>query len=143
MKLENIFTSLGVPLMLIGVIVALLKWAGLTLEQLYVVSVALVGVQLFGSFLVDVLKYIGVITPGSSGKWSAVYNLVTLIGIVYWLKVVPGFDIYTADAQLYEFAKVLGLVFTYITQVLGTKAVHQFTVKNLGINVFTFAKGNA
>lgn len=125
MKIEDSFKTLGIPLALVAVIVALLAWAGLTLDRLYVVTAALVGLQLFGAFLIDVLKYAGAIKAGTSGKWSAVYNLVTLIGVVVWLKFFPAFDIYAADQQLLELAKVLGLVFAYITQMIGTKAVHQ------------------
>ena len=125
MKLEDVFKTLGIPRALVAVIVALLAWAGLTLEQLYVVAAALVGLQLFGSFLIDVLKYAGVVDAGTSGKWSAAFNLVTLIGVAIWLKLFPSFDIYAADSQLFELAKVLGLVFTYVTQIIGTKAVHK------------------
>lgn len=125
MKLESIFKTLGIPLALVAVIVALLAWWGLTLEQLYIVAVSLVGLQLFQAFLIDVLKYAGVVNAGTSGKWSAVFNLLTLIGIAFWLKFFPAFDIYSVDSQLLELAKVLGLVFAYITQIVGTKAVHQ------------------
>jgi hypothetical protein len=138
MKLEGTLKTLGLPLALVAVIVALLAWVGLTLEQLYVVAAALVGLQLFTSFLIDALKYAGVVNEGTSGKWSAVFNLVTLIGVAVWLKFFPSFDIYAADSQLFELAKVLGLVFAYITQIIGTKAVHKVAAK---YNVTpTFAK---
>ena len=125
MKLEEILKTLGLPLALVGVIVAFLAWAGLTLDELYVVAASLVGLQLFLSFLIDVLKYVGVVTQGTSGRWSAVFNLVTLIGVALWLKLFPAFDIHAVDGQLLELAKVLSLVFAYITQIIGTKAVHK------------------
>jgi len=128
MKLEDTFKTLGLPLALVAVIVALLAWAGLTLEQLYVVAAALVGLQLFTSFLIDVLKYAGVVNAGTAGKWSAAFNLATLIGVAIWLKFFPAFDIYAADSQLFELAKVLGLVFAYMTQMIGTKAVHTVAI---------------
>lgn len=124
MKLEDIIKTLGLPLALVAVIVAFLAWVGLTLEQLYVVVASLVGLQYFLSFLIDVMKYAGVVNAGTSGKWSAIFNLLTLIGIAVWLKFFPSFDIHAADAQLLELAKVLALVFAYITQIIGTKAVH-------------------
>ena len=139
MKIESAFKTLGIPLALVAVIVALLAWAGLTLDQLYVVTAALVGLQLLGAFLIDVLKYAGVVNAGTSGKWSAVFNLVTLIGVAVWLKFFPTFDIYAADQQLLELAKVLGLMFAYITQIIGTKAVHQVAVdKGIGVTFSTF-----
>ena len=77
MKLEDIFKTLGLPLALVAVIVAFLAWVGLALEQLYVVVASLVGLQVFLSFLIDVLKYAGVVNAGTSGKWSAVFNIGT------------------------------------------------------------------
>jgi hypothetical protein len=124
MKLEDTFKTLGLPLALVAVIVALLAWAGLTLEQLYVIAAALVGLQLLISFLIDVLKYAGVVNDGTSGKWSATFNLITLVGVAIWLKFFPAFDLYAVDKQLLELAKALIVVFAYITQIVGTKAVH-------------------
>lgn len=124
MKLEDILKTLGLPLALVGVIVAFLAWVGLTLDELYVVAASLIGLQLFLSFLIDVLKYVGVVNEGTSGYWSAGFNLVTLIGVAFWLKLFPTFDIHAVDSQLLELAKVLSLVFAYITQIIGTKAVH-------------------
>ena len=125
MKLEDILKTLGLPLALVAVIVAFLAWAGLTLDELYVVAASLVGLQLFLSFLVDVLKYVGVVNEGTSGYWSAGFNLITLIGVAFWLKLFPTFDIHAVDSQLFDLAKVLSLVFAYITQIIGTKAVHK------------------
>lgn len=135
---KKLFITLGLPLGLLGVIVALLAWVGLTTDQLVNVAVTLVGLQLMCSFLIDVLKWAGVITDGTSGKWSAAFNLLTLIGVAVWLKFFPTFDIYAADKQLLELAKLLTYVFAYITQIIGTKAVHWFSVNTLGIKVFTF-----
>lgn len=134
MKLEDILKTLGLPLALVAVIVALLAWVGLTLEQLYAVAASLVGLQLFISFLIDLLKYVGVVNAGTSGKWSAVFNLGTLIGVAVWLKFFPDFDINAVDLQLLEFAKTLIVVFAYVTQIIGTRAVHRVAVsKGVGV----------
>jgi hypothetical protein len=123
---ENI-KKLGLPLALVGVIVALLAWWGRTPEQLAAVAASLVGLQLGISLLIDVLKYAGVVNDGTAGKWSAAFNILTLAGVAFWLKFYPTFDIHAVDSQLFELVKVLGLVFAYITQMLGTKRVHQVT----------------
>lgn len=128
MELKDIFKTLGIPLALVAVIVALLAWFGLTLEQLYVVAASLVGLQLFQSFLIDVLKWAGVVDDGTAGKWSAVFNLITLVGLVIYLRFFPTFDIYAVDNQLLELAKVLGVIFAYVTQMIGTKAVHKVAI---------------
>jgi hypothetical protein len=125
--LKEIFKALRLPLGLVAVIVALLAWVGLTIDQLVTVATSLIGLQLVLSVLIDVLKYVGVVNAGSAGKWSAAFNLVTLIGVAVYLKLFPGIDIYAVDNQLLELGKVLVIVFTYITQIIGTKAFHAST----------------
>ena len=138
MKLEDIFKTLGIPLALVAVIVALLAWAGLTLNDLYVVVASLVGLQLLGAFIIDVLKYVGAIDPGTSGKWSAAFQLVALVGVAVWLKLFPSFDIYAADAKLLELVKVVSIVFAYITQIIGAKAAHTIAFSKIKGFRFTF-----
>jgi hypothetical protein len=133
MKVEDIFKTMGIPLALVAVIVALLAWAGLTLDQLYIVAASLVGLQLMISVLIDVLKYAGVVNDGTSGKWSAGFNLLTLIGVAIWLKLFPTFDIYAVDAQLLSLAKILIMIIAYITQMVGTKAVHKVSARLVAI----------
>ena len=122
--LKKIFQTLGLPLGLVAVIVALLAWIGLTLDQLAAVAVTLVGLQLMQAFLIDLLKYVGVVDDGTAGKWSAAMNLLTLIAVAVYLKFFPTFDVQAADGQLYEFAKLCIYVFAYVTQIVGTKNVH-------------------
>lgn len=130
MKLEGIFKTLGIPLALIAVIVALLAWAGLTLEQIYTVALSLVGLQLLGVFVVDALKRVGAVAPGAAGVWSAGFQLGTLILTAVYLKFFPTFDIHAADLQLYEFVKVLSLVFAYVVQIRGAQAVYNYAKAN-------------
>lgn len=132
MKLENIFAILGLPLALIAVIVALLNWAGLDIEQIYAVAGSLVGFQLLGFVLIDALKYAGVVNAGDAGKWSAVYNLITLAGVALQFGFFPAFDLAGFDAQVFELAKVLGIVIAYVSQITGTKGWHLFASR-LGV----------
>lgn len=122
--IKSIFKTLGLPLGLVGVIVALLAWIGLTLDELAAVAVTLVGLQLLLSFVIDVGKYVGLVDDGTAGKWSAAFNLLTLIGVAVWLKFFPSVDIHAIDSQLAELAKVLIYVFAYVTQLIGTKRAH-------------------
>ncbi len=131
MKLDEIFKALGIPLALVAVVASLLAWAGLTLDQLYVVVGSLIGLQLLGAFLVDVLKYVGVVDPETSGKWSAGFQLVSLVGVAVWLKLFPTYDVNAVDAQLLEFVKVASLVFAYVTQIIGAKAVHSVALSKI------------
>lgn len=122
--LKQIFKTLGLPLGLVAVVVALLAWAGLTVEELAAVAAALIGLQLMQSFVIDVLKYAGVVDDGTAGKWSAAFNLLTLVAVGVWMKFFPAFDIYTFDNKIMELAKLLIYVFAYVTQIVGTKRVH-------------------
>ena len=125
--LKKIFQTLGLPLALVAVIVALLAWIGLTLDQLAAVAVTLVGLQLMQSFVIDLLKYVGVVDEGTAGKWSAAFNLLTLIGVGVYMKFFPAFDIEAVDGQLLELAKLCIYVFAYVTQIIGTKRFHTVT----------------
>lgn len=126
--LKTIFKTLGWPLGMVGVIIAVLIWIGLTPEQLITVALSLVGLQLMQAFIIDVLKYVGVVDDGTAGKWSAVFNLLTLGLVVVWLKFFPLFDIYALDKQLLELAKLLMLIFAYVTQIIGTRQMHKAAV---------------
>lgn len=130
--LKFIFKTLGLPLALVAVIVALLAWVGLTLDELVAVAVTLVGLQLLLSFVIDLLKYVGVVDDGTAGKWSAAFNLLTLIGAAVYLQYFPTFDIHALDDQLLNIAKLLIYVFAFVTQMIGTKRVHALS-KSLGI----------
>jgi hypothetical protein len=131
--IKSIFKALGLPFGLIGVIVALLAWIGLSLDDLVAVAVTLVGLQLLLSFVIDVCKYVGLVDDGTSGKWSAAFNLLTLIGVAVWLKFFPSVDIHAIDNQIAELAKLLIYIFTYVTQLIGTKRVHS------AIGIFSFS----
>lgn len=125
MKLKDIAVTLGIPLGLVGVIAALLLWMGVPLDKIESTAATLIGLQLSLAFLVDVLKWAGVVSAGSSGKWSAGLNLITLVGVAVWLGFFPYVDVYAIDAQLLDITKLLIPIFAYITQMIGTKAVHQ------------------
>jgi len=139
MKLEEVFKALGIPLALVAVVAALLAWAGMTLDQLYVVVGSMVGLQLLGAFLVDVLKYVGVVDPETSGKWSAGFQLISLVGVAIYLKLFPTFDVHAVDSHLLEFVKVASLVFAYVTQIIGAKAVHSVALSKIkGFSFYEF-----
>ena len=75
MELKEVFKTLGIPLALVAVIIALLAWAGLTLDQLYVVTASLVGLQLCQALLIDALKDLGALVTWSDpvvGVWHGV-----------------------------------------------------------------------
>ena len=143
MKIESIVKSLGLPAGVVALIAAVLGLLGLSVEQVAAVVGTLAGAQLCVALLVNVLKWAGVVNDGDAGKWSALFNLALFVAIAAQIKLFPAFDVAGIDAQLYEFAKTAGVVFLYITQVVGTKGIHQLLTQGFGIQMFTFNKANA
>jgi hypothetical protein len=135
--LEGVFKTLGLPLGLIVVIGATLTFLGVPLEIVLSVAAGLVGVQLLLSLMLDVLKWAGALPDKLAGIVSAVANLLVLGAVIAALKFFPNFDIAGLDKQLLELAKVLGYLFVYITQIVGTKSIHGFATRVLGIQAFS------
>jgi hypothetical protein len=139
MNLESIVKSLGLPLGVVALIVAVLGLFGLSAEQITGVAVVLVGAQLCIALLINVLKWSGVVNDGTAGKWSAVFNAIIFVGVAVHLKFFPTFDVIGLDAQLFEFAKTAGVVFLYVTQVIGAKGYHNLLVRGFNIKSFSFS----
>lgn len=124
-KLEELLKALGLPVALAAGIVSVAIYLGLPLEQAFQLFALLTGLPFVIGLIVDVLKLAGVVTPGTSGVWSAGLNLLAIIGLAVLLKQVPDLDVITWDARLLEFAKALVLVITWIAQLFSTKLAHR------------------
>jgi hypothetical protein len=138
-KLEELLKALGLPVGLALVIASMATYLGLPLEQAFQVFGILVGLPFVIGLIVDVLKLAGVVTPGTSGIWSAGLNLLAILGLAVLLKYIPDFDVHTWDAQLLELAKALVLIITWIAQLFGTKVAHHYYTRSLGITRFRFS----
>lgn len=136
--LGTLFKTLGLPVGLVAVLAAILALFGLTLDQVLVIAGSMVGLWALLSLFVNILKVVGVVDPGTAGKWSAALNLLSMVGIAYVLATNPAFDFVKFDASLQTVAQFGGLILGYLINVLGTQALHQAQVKGLGIKVFTF-----
>lgn len=137
-KLEELLKAIGLPVGLAAVIVSVAVWQGLPLEQAIQLFGLLTGLPFVIGLIVDVLKQVGVVTPGTSGVWSAGFNLISMIGLAVLLKYAPSFDVTTWDAQLLELAKAVILIVTWVAQLFGTKGAHHFYTRGLGIKQFRF-----
>ena len=140
-KLQELLKALGLPVGLALVIASVATYLGLPLDQAFQVFGILVNLPFVIGLIVDVLKLVGVVTPGTSGIWSAGFNLIAILGIAVLLKYVPAFDVSTWDAQLLEFAKAVVLIVTWIIQLFGTKSTHRFYTRGLGLVRFSFTQG--
>jgi len=142
-KLEELLKAIGLPVGLAVVIASIATYLGLPLEQAFQMFAVLVGLPFAIGLIVDVLKLAGVVTPGTSGIWSAGFNLAAILGLAVLFKYIPDFDLITWDAQLLELAKAVVLIITWIAQLFGTKQAHNFYIRGLRIARFSFAKANA
>jgi hypothetical protein len=124
-KLEELLKAIGLPVGLALVIASVATFMGLPLEQAFQLFGILTGLPFVIGLIVDVLKLAGVVTPGTSGIWSAGFNLLAIIGLAILLKSIPDFDVNTWDAQLLELAKAVVLIITWIVQLFGTRQAHR------------------
>lgn len=135
-NLEQILKTLGWNVGLIAVFASVLALFGVSLDQALGIAGVMAGLQALIALGIDILKWAGVVSDGTSGKWSAALNLAGLAFIAFTLAVNPEFDFIALDAQFVDIAKFLTLVFGYFVQVAGTKFVHKFTVSGLGVKAF-------
>ncbi len=135
--LQNTLKTLGWPIGLITVFSSVLLLFGVQLDTVLAIAGSMLGAQALISLLIDVLKYVGAISYGNAGKWSAGLNLLGLAGIAVALGLYPTFDFPKLDAQLVIIAQFGTLIFGYIVQVAGTRQIHKFTTRGLGIAAFS------
>lgn len=138
--LEKTLKTLGLPFGLVAVFGSVLFLFGVQLDTVLTIAYNMVGAQMLIALVIDVLKRTGAIDDGSAGKWSAVLNLLGLAGIAVGLGFNPGFDFPKLDASLVIIAQFSSLVFSFIVQIIGTKQIHQFYVRGLGISAFSYTK---
>ena len=138
-KLEELLKALSLPIGLALIIASVATYFGVPLDQAIQLFSLLTGVPFVIALIVDVLKSVGVVTPGTSGIWSAGFNLAAILGLAVLLKYVPAFDVNTWDAQLLELGKAVVLIVTWIIQLFGTRRVHQFYTRGLGVDRFSFS----
>lgn len=137
--IENVFKTLALPIGLIAVFGAVLFYFGVSLDAVLAIAGSMAGMQALFSVGIDVSKWTGAVNDGDAGKWSALLNLIGVVLIAFTLYWNPVFDFATLDAQLADLAKFLAMAFTYVIQIAGTKWVHQFFTKGLGVKVFSKA----
>ena len=138
--IKTMFKELGLPAALIVIFSGVLMWLGSSLDQVLKIASILVGVASLISLVVNVLKWVGVVNDGTAGKWQAALNLGILIAISGLLRINPAFDFGKLDAQAAELARVIGVVFFYVTQIITSKSVHASVTHGLGIKPFSYSR---
>ena len=133
-----IFKELGLPIALVALFAAVLRLFGMSLDGILQTVEGLTGTATLIALVINVLKWIGVISDGTSGKWSAALNLSVLIAVTIVFKLYPLFDFASVDAQIAEFAKVAGIVFAYVIQIVVSKRVHTAFAYGLNIPAWSY-----
>lgn len=139
MKLENIVKSLGLPLGIVALVVAILALFGLDAVQVAGVASTLVGAQACIAIAVNLLKWLGLVNDGKAGWWSALFNAAVFVSVAVQLGFFPSFDIASFDTQLFNFAQAAGGVLLYLIQLVGTKAFHKVQVNGFGIRAVSYS----
>ena len=135
--LPQTLKELGLPVGLVALFAAILGLFGVSLDNILLIIEGLVGTFALIALLIDILKWAGVVNDGTAGKWSAAANLLVLITVTIIFKLYPQLDLGSIDAQIAEFAKVAGIVFAYIIQIIGSKGAHQAFTRGLKIWAFS------
>ncbi len=135
--LKELLKQLSLPVGLVALFAAVLGLFGVELDVILLIVSGLAGTFTLIALLINILKYAGVIDEGNAGKWSAAANLVVVITVTVVFKLYPTFDFGGVDAKVAEFARVAGIVFAYIIQIIGSKAVHMAMTRGLNIKVFS------
>ncbi len=138
--LPTLLKTVGLPIALAGVFAAILLMFGLVLDQVLAIAGSLLGVALLIALLVDMLKVTGVVTDGTSGRWSAAMNLIVLLAVAVVLKVQPAFDFSAMDAQIKTLAEFGYLVLSYIVQIIGSQQLHNAYTHGLGVTKLSLTK---
>ncbi len=86
---------------------------------------SLVGFAALISVVVNVLKTKGIIKDGQATAWVAGINLVGLVVMFIVQMVAPDVNIVFLDEQAGQIANLLLVVFSYITQLFGSKLTHE------------------
>lgn len=139
--LASVFKELGLPLGLVALFAALLGLTGVSLDAVLLIVQGLIGTFALLALLINILKWAGVVTDGNAGKWSAVANLLVLVAVSVVFKLYPEFDFTSFDAHAAELARVAGIVFAYILQIVGTKSVHRAMAYGMNIKAFSYQLG--
>ena len=87
-EIGALFKTLGWPVSLVVVLAAVLTVFGLTLDQVLAVAGSMVGLWALLSLAVNILKVAGVVDDGTSGKWSAIFNLLLLVRLHIFLEAI-------------------------------------------------------
>ena len=107
------------------------------LDLILTLVAALVGVPALIALLIDIGKWAGIVTDGNAGKVSAALNAIALIAVAVLVNFFPEISVPEWDARLVEFVRFGVLIFSYIVQIVNTKAFHLLYTRVLKVRAFS------
>lgn len=111
------------------------------MESLLAQYAGLIGVAAFIAFLINVLKYFGIVQDGQAQTWSAGLNLLFLCALFALNVFVPEIDVSGIDARLVQFVEFAAVVWGYLLQLFGSKLAHEIVKGTAVIGKSYSAKG--
>ena len=94
------------------------------MEQLLAQYAGLVGVAAFIAFVINILKYFGIVQDGTAQNWSAGLNLVFLAALLALNVFMPEVDVAGVDARVAQFVEFAIVIWGYLLQLFGSKLAH-------------------
>lgn len=85
---------------------------------------AMAGFAALIAFVINGLKYFGVVQEGQAPTWSAGLNLAGLVMLLVLKVYAPSVDVGGLDEQVGQFVEVGVVVFGYVIQLLSSKLAH-------------------
>lgn len=99
------------------------------LDTILAVLAALVGWPALVALVIDILKYLGIVDDGTSGKWNLGFNLVGFVLVGIAVGFFPEIDITKIDEVLAEYVKLAAYIFALVVQILTTRGFHALYVR--------------
>lgn len=99
------------------------------LDTILAVLAALVGWPALVALVIDILKYLGIVDDGTSGKWNLGFNLAGFVLVGIAVGFFPEIDITKIDEVLAEYVKLAAYIFALVVQILTTRGFHALYVR--------------
>jgi hypothetical protein len=135
-NLAEILKTLGLPILLTGILASVLLMFGISLDHVLDIAGSMLGLQALFAIAIDLLKTAGLVKAEQAPYWSAGFNLAAVGGISIALGLSPDFNFPALDTQFSAIAQIATLVITFLAQFKGTQSAHNFLVRGLGQQQF-------